>query len=560
MKNFLVRVFVLMMVATLIFTSCTTPNDENVNKATEDQVKTNKATDSIYTEVGTYPIVKENITLNIFQRQDAHIIDFATNDFTKYLEEKTNINFEFTTSPTDAIQEKINLLMSSGDLPDLFLYDTPDPSKFGTDEGMLIDLNPYIDTVMPNYKKAIESYPGIRGLTTSTDGKIYALAGINDCFHCTYSQKMWVNTKWLEKMNVSMPETTEDFYNVCKKYKEMNPDGIALTGSTDSWNTNPEAFLTNAFILDPGSDLPVKLIETDDNIDTIVDKDEYKEAIKYIKKLYSEGLIYEGTFTQKNEQLRQIALDEDMPILFFAAGANVCVLNAAIAPEIYKNYKTLPPLTGPKGVKQSTIFKYFPIQIERFAITKACKYPEAAARLADYFFTTEAQLNLTYGKKGVDWDDADEGKPGIDGSPAMYKVTSLYSDEPQNVDWQDHGIPFMTSEYRLGEQLKDGIEDKIMTMEGLELLLFNETKENYMPYASKESNVVPKLLFLGEESRELQTLAVELKKYIEESKIAFITGKMDLDKDWDSYLSNLKKIGMEKYIEIYQTAFDRQFK
>ncbi len=555
----------LFMLVAMLLTACSGTNNESQqpSQSGEQQEPSASTEDGIYTEVGTYPIVKEKITLTIFQRQIPQIIDYETNDFTKYLEEKTNIDFKFETAPTDAITEKINLIMTSDDLPDMFMYDTPDPSRFGVDEGMLIDLLPYIESVMPNYQKAIEEYPEIKGATTSTDGKIYALAGINDCFHCEYSQKMWVNTMWLDKMGVDMPETTEDFYEVCKKYKEFNPDGIPIIGSIDSWNTDPTCFITNAFILDPGTvsaSMPVKVIEADGTLDTIVNKDEYREALKYLNKLYSEDLIYEGTFTQKNEQLRQIALEEEMPILFFAGGANVNVLNAAIAPEIYENYVAVPPLTGPEGVKQSTHFKYFPIQTRRFAITKDCKYPEAAARVADFFFTTEGQLQSYYGVKGTDWDDADEGKLGIDGKPAVYKVHSLYSDEPQNVDWQDAGVPYLTSEFRLGEQVPDDIEDKLMTQAGLEVFLFRETSEKYAPYASKDANVSPNLLFLPEESQQLQTLAVELQKYMEESRIAFITGKMDLDEDWDEYVENLKNMGLDKYLEIQQKAYDRQYK
>lgn len=563
-KKGMIKLVALLMAAAMLLTACSGGKDKSQQESGDKSgAGAGGEGEDIYTEVGTYPIVKDKITLSVFQRQLPHIVDYETNDFTKYLEEKTNINFDFITVPTDAITEKINLMMTSDDLPDMFMYDTPDPSKFGVDEGMLVDLIPYIEKYMPNYKKAMEEYPEIKGMTTSTDGKIYALAGINDCFHCQYSQKMWVNTMWLDKMGVKMPETTEDFYNICKKYKEINPDGIPLIGSIDSWNTDPTCFITNAFILDPGAvnaAMPVKVIETEGKIDTIVNKGEYKEALKYLNKLYSEDLIYEGTFTQKNEQLRQIALDEKMPILFFAGGANVNVLNAALAPEIYKNYEAVTPLTGPNGVKQSTFFKYFPIQTQRFAITTECKYPEAAARVADFFFTTEGQLLSTYGKKGTDWDVADEGKLGIDGSPAKYKVHSFYSDEPQNVDWQDAGIPYLTSEFRLGEQLADGIEDKIKTQAGLELFLFRETKEKYMPYASKEANVVPNLLFLAEESQRLQTLAVELQKYMEESRIAFITGKMNLDKDWDTYVKNLDKMGLGTYLEIQQKAYDRQFK
>ena len=41
-----------------------------------------------------------------------------------------------------------------------------------------------------------------------------------------------------------------------------------------------------------------------------------------------------------------------------------------------------------------------------------------------------------------------------------------------------------------------------------------------------------------------------------ESAVAFITGSKDIDTDWDSYQDELRAIGVERYLEITQEAFD----
>ena len=40
----------------------------------------------------------------------------------------------------------------------------------------------------------------------------------------------------------------------------------------------------------------------------------------------------------------------------------------------------------------------------------------------------------------------------------------------------------------------------------------------------------------------------------------FVSGKKDVDKDWDAYVKNLKDSGLDKYLEIYQTAYDAKNK
>ena len=37
----------------------------------------------------------------------------------------------------------------------------------------------------------------------------------------------------------------------------------------------------------------------------------------------------------------------------------------------------------------------------------------------------------------------------------------------------------------------------------------------------------------------------------------FIRGEASLENDWDSYLRELDNIGLKRYLEIYQEAYDR---
>ena len=79
-----------------------------------------------------------------------------TNEFTKWWEGKTNIHIEWQMIPSDAVAEKVNLIMASGDLPDLFygvgITDVQE-SKYGVGEKLIIPLNDLIKTQTPNFNK-----------------------------------------------------------------------------------------------------------------------------------------------------------------------------------------------------------------------------------------------------------------------------------------------------------------------------------------------------------------------------------------------------------------------
>jgi len=60
-----------------------------------------------------------------------------------------------------------------------------------------------------------------------------------------------------------------------------------------------------------------------------------------------------------------------------------------------------------------------------------------------------------------------------------------------------------------------------------------------------------------EEQDEVAVPLVEVSNYIKESQVAFITGKMDIDKDWDSYVSQLDSLGLQQILDVYQQVIDR---
>ena len=44
-------------------------------------------------------------------------------------------------------------------------------------------------------------------------------------------------------------------------------------------------------------------------------------------------------------------------------------------------------------------------------------------------------------------------------------------------------------------------------------------------------------------------LEVEVQKYAKEQRVLFITGQKSLDTDWDSYVTNLKNLGLDRLVE-----------
>lgn len=512
-------------------------------------------------EVGTYPIVKEPIEMSVFTMTMPNVEDLATNDFTKYMEEKTGIKLTFQTGTRDDWRDKLNMALQSGDYPDVILGVDPNLAKYGVKEGVIIQLDDLIEKNMPNYMKMMSQY---MDLTRQTDGHIYSIAEINDCYHCMYARKMWVNKKYLDAMGVDIPTTTEEFMEVCKKFKEYKPDGIAIAGANakNGWYANFEEWMMGSFILDPGKQQAVRdktAVTPEGKVVCVATDDKYKEGLKYMSELYKQGYIYDGDFTQTQEQVRTLMNQEDEPVLFVPAGTLSDVIDPAENNEFYRDYVAMSPVKGPDGTQITPFFKYSGVDEFGLCITDKCKDPAAALRWVDTFFTETGDLCSQYGaEEGKDWELNPEGEVGLNGKPALYKVLNAYSPDTQNHDWQDIGIRVAPADYRLGQAVDPNVD--IGSAEGLEKMLYEASKNLQEPYAQKEGelDIMPQLKLTDQEATDIQTVGVEVEKYIAENQVAFITGQKDLDKDWESFKQGLDNAGLQTLLGVYQTAYERQ--
>ena len=59
----------------------------------------------------------------------------------------------------------------------------------------------------------------------------------------------------------------------------------------------------------------------------------------------------------------------------------------------------------------------------------------------------------------------------------------------------------------------------------------------------------------AEQTEAASEIQLTLNNYVKEMTASFLTGKKDIDADWDSFQAELKKIGIDQLQEIYQSAY-----
>ncbi|WP_344215106.1 ABC transporter substrate-binding protein [Kribbella sancticallisti] len=510
------------------------------------------------------------VTLDVFAPQAADW-NLATNDFTKVVKEKFNLTMKWQNTTFDAgpAKEKRQISLASGDYPDLYLL-IPWVDQFSqsdllrlSNQGVVIALNQLIDQYAPNVKKALDAEPEWKAMATAPDGKIYGLPQWVDCYHCSYQGKLWMNSAWLKKLGLDQPKTTEDMVKVLRAFKTQDPNGngkadeIPVSGSLRSALI---PYFMNAFIYDPqgtSGNNNSTLVLKDGKVDLQANKDGWREGLKYLNSLYKEGLIDKGAFTQNPDALSQQGDSGKVPIL---GSATVLHLGEAVTIGLPdgrdKQYDAVPPLTGPQGVNH-TGYNFPSAPGATFVLTNKATPEEQiqAIKLLDYMFTDEGQINAFWGKEGKTWRKPQAGDVALDKSlkPLFAQIQQKPGAPPTNSGWQALAQYNNTEKYRNSE----AIATDIYTQAGYERRLFEATKL----YEGKEDKalVYPywKVWIDPSLGSEVATLQTNIENYVQQNALQFVTGSKNVDSDWDAYVKGLDGLGLKRYLEIQQTAYDK---
>lgn len=507
--------------------------------------------------------LEEPVTISAFIEQLSGVVELSECTVLQELEEKTNIKLDLTIVPTDGAKEKLNLLLAGGDYPEVIISTNhltgQDLEKYGVEEQILIPLNDLIDQYGTNIKKQWELHPEWKEQMQSSDGNIYGIPGVDSggVSHGNCGYKFWMNKDWLEKLGLEIPTTTEELKNVLKAFKEQDPNGngiadeIPMTGAIGTWAADPYLYLLNAFGYFDTNYYYLK----DGTIHPVLDQDYLKDGLAYIHELYTEGLIDQAAFTQDESQLAALGNNADTAIAGSATCGHIGMFVNINDKERYSQYEIIPPVEGPSGYRGIPYSLSSTVGGANFAITDACEHPEEAIKLADLLCTSEWAVRSQVGKQGKQWDVADENTFGRDGkTPAKYKFLS-YSTQTaaaQAVDSWDWTFRLMEPNWKdLFE-----VSGDILDATNYEARLYRDTVA-LKEYAA-DVDIMPNLSFSSEDSEIYTQLQTAIDDYAKNSIIEFITGVRDTEKDWDTYLSELDRLGYQDFLELVQKTMDQK--
>ncbi len=399
----------------------------------------------------------------------------------------------------------------------------------------------------------IPEYPIAQQITQMEGGNIYAMPYINDCYHCQYnSQKIWINSQWLETLGLEMPATTDEFEQVMLAFKSGDPNGngqddeVPVTGFS-GWPL--DRFLMNPFQLSAGTPY---LYKEDGQVTAAYTKDGWRDGVSYQRRLFDQGLLPAETFTQDNDQIRRLGDNNQIGV---APGvvAGVFVQQTGGTPGLWSDYKMLSSLEGPTGLRQAYL-DYDEAHIPNvFVITDKCDDPALAVAWADGLYEWETTIRSVIGVPDVQWRYPEAGEIGIDGEPARWAAIPGDPDYTGEItwSWQQLSPSYRNSKDRLSQAV---VGDPACDTE---TILYEGCRDALAPYATGPEVDLLRPVFTADEAIRVSDLGTVITQFVQENMAQAITGQIDIEDSWPSFQDELAAIGVDEYLSIYQGAYNR---
>jgi putative aldouronate transport system substrate-binding protein len=275
---------IIVLIISLIAACSNQPSNNEAGNSAPNNKNSNKVEDS------SNPVTLD-IVVNNSNRDFPEGLEPNDNPYINYVKENTGLEFNFNFPPSDAYQDTLNIIMASGDLPDLIhTYDSTWVVKY-INQKALQPLNKVIDQYGSELKRLI---PAEAWENVTVDGNIYAIPSVTEV---KGNELMYIRKDWLDKLQLDPPQTLEEYENVMRAFVEQDPDengqddtlGLIIQEKLE--RTAPFFGAFGISVGGGGSKWNEWYKQKDNQLVNSVILPETKEALTMLANWYQEGLI-----------------------------------------------------------------------------------------------------------------------------------------------------------------------------------------------------------------------------------------------------------------------------
>ena len=468
--------------------------------------------------------------------------------FWQWMEDYTNVHIEWEVVPYADYSTLIAAKLSSPEkLNDIVNMGASAQTALSAGQnGMMVDFSEHWYDWFPCMSKMYDDMgiPYAQNVT-NYDGSMYAIT----TFAAPRFNRIILlyNLPWLEQLGLEIPKTVDEFTECLRAIKaagDLNGNGqddeIPFTATSVEW-------LLPAI----GTAFGVENIEScdffsaDENgvVFPEYTSDNMKAMLGWLGDIYQEGLLDAEIATNTMDIVAEKVTAERVAVVAMYASFCGSYSNLTKAGQETPNseiYTIGYPLTSELApTPKMTMYENYGMFT---GVSTDCENPELAARWLDALYADDnVMLVRCCGKPGETFEVDENGEPKIimpaDGSAWTIK----------NLGCGQLSLPYIQSDLQLTFSAK-----------ATRPWYIEKYTEHFFDYAEWAMPSVPKVPGYTEEETEIRDLyQADLKAGWEEYRDKFITGALDVDKDWEAYTKTLEQLGMNEMCKCYQSVYDR---
>lgn len=485
------------------------------------------------------PIVDEPTTLSYFVADDSNAAimttDWNDNEFYQEMERRTGVHLEFEMVSSADYQTNFNLMIASGNLADMIYVGASyyaEGVDAAIDDGYFLDLTDLVDEYMPNYEKVRTSDVQYELLSTTDSGRLGAVYELRQSKQGPWLG-LWIRQDWLDDLNLDTPVTFDDYHEVLTAFKNEKgataPLILNFSGSDGEFGTMSGGLnVLNSWQLDETGKV---------NFGPYMDA--WKEYVTIMHQWYTEGLI-DPDFMATDERTADMAKVVTGASGLFAALYTMPSVYEAASEDPNMNLAPVNPPVMNEG-DEGHIRLRDSYTSGNTAISADSENWEVALRWLDYLYTDEGALLANYGVEGDTFEFNEDGEPEFtdkilaneNGWTMTQTVASYLCPSAGIANWSD-----WTRELA-------GVPEK------------DQACYDVWSEFSDDWRLPSSVTLTQDESTERAALYADISTIVKEQTAQFISGALDIESNWDAYISALEASGMERAIEITQAAYDR---
>ena len=513
------------------------------------------------------PFIKEPITYKVLykkQKLDIGTIEDKAGSMLDTIANDLNIHFTFEIVEEAAWTEKLNLVFATGQLPDIIWGDIPDLSSH---LDQVLDITELVDKytvwIKNFYKEFPDYYKG-----ESIAGRLYSFSSIQKSSNRSHTFLEGINMKWLEKLNLQVPNTLEELTDVLRAFRDNDPNGNGIADEIGisfvsgyskghgSMTLDSDNMRANFGILDDGVNASCDDVMVRDGKVIFVPADEkYYDMIKWMHLWYSEGLLDKDGFTQTENDLMQKGEAERLGYIF----GNAHIYNST-GTALQYDYDYILPMMDENGKRiveptsnPSDFIKHV------FTLSKDCPHPEYLVLMVDYINSTEErQVCMQNGVQGEFQAHGSQPEGYTTTIGWWYTEVDGVERIQNNSNWwpKDKGYNNY-SQFRLSIRMNNPpmylttyADKRILSAANLRQVARDPFYRDYY-----YNEMFPLGEMSAEDSIKRAEMRVEIDTYVESFFAESVINGIDEGK-WAKHLDTLKALHIDEYMADYQALYD----